>query len=230
MEAGRRRCRRRSVSSSAPACDPPRRGPVPASKIRERRSSRPDESSGSRRSSRAPDGGGRGRRATPVQSVQAQRRGSRPSSTCPLARVRSSPGSNAHTDGGHELEVDAQHAERLGVSAASDWRSSRAGFCGEVSRRRCDPSEKRRPEPVADLCRGAQARVERVAGKARPCQRSRESRRVRRRVSARLYLRAPSAGRRSTAFAVCSASMVRSCCSLSISPEGVRRALKTRSA
>ena len=39
---------------------------------------------------------------------------------------------------------------------------------------------------------------------------------------------APSAGRRSEAFAVCSASMVRSCCSLSISRQRVRRALEPR--
>ena len=38
----------------------------------------------------------------------------------------------------------------------------------KLLRRRLDPSEKRRPEPVADFRRGAQARIEGVAGEGKP--------------------------------------------------------------
>ena len=68
----------------------------------------------------------------------------------------------------HELEIGTQHSERLRLSAVRAGDHHQPVPAAQRSRRSGDPREKRRLEPVADLRRGAHARIEGIAGECEP--------------------------------------------------------------
>ena len=69
-----------------------------------------------------------------------------------------------------EIEVRAQHAEHLGAGAGRLVEHDEAVLLGEALRRRWDTRQERQAQPLSDLFRRADSRVERVdpEGQAKP--------------------------------------------------------------